>query len=232
MRETKEDPDLDAVRERCRRQLDRLDRALADGELEESEWYGLVNASLIDAYLATDDPYWQSGFRGDAARWELHRRPVADAIGRDGDFLDIGCANGLLMESVVGWTAARGITVEPYGLDLSERMAALARSRCPQWAARIWVGNVMTWEPPRRFDFVRTGLEYVPPPRRAHLVARLVERFLEPGGRLLVGTDNNEDVAADHVVRAAGFRVSGEALGAADEKGRRVRLVWVDLPGA
>jgi len=33
-------------------------------------------------------------------------------------------------------------------------------------------------------------------------------------------------------VRAAGFRVSGEALGAADEKGRRVRLVWVDLPGA
>jgi SAM-dependent methyltransferase len=225
------DEPLEEVRRRCRDEIGALDRALAGGELDEGDWYRLVNASLIDAYLASDDPYWQSGFRGDARRWELHRRPVADAIPGDGDFLDVGCANGLLMESVVGWTGARGIAVEPYGLDLSERMAALARCRCAQWADRIWVGNVIGWDPPRRFDFVRTGLEYVPPPRRGELVSRLVERFVAPGGRLLVGTDVADGIGLAGAVAQAGYEGGGEALGQADEKGRRVRLVWVDVPG-
>jgi len=225
------DERLEKVRRRCREDIEGLDRALAAGRLEEGDWYRLVNASLIDAYLASDDPYWQSGFGGDASRWELHRRPVADAIGGDGSFLDVGCANGLLMESVVRWTADRGVTVEPYGLDLSERMAALAKRRCPQWASRIWVGNVMGWDPPRRFDVVRTGLEYVPPRRRGELVSRLVERFVAPGGRLLVGTDVSDGVSLAEAVGQAGYDVGGEALGPVDEKARRVRLVWVDVPG-
>ena len=225
------DQPLEEVRRRCREEIGRLDRALASGRLEEGDWYRLVNASLVDAYLASDDAYWRSGFSGDARRWELHRRPVADAIPGDGDFLDVGCANGLLMESVLRWTAARGIAVEPYGLDLSERMAALARRRCPQWADRIWVGNVMSWEPPRRFHFVRTGLEYVPPPRRGELVSRLVERFVVPGGRLLVGTDIADGIGVAEAVAQAGHDVGGEILGEVDDKGGRVRLVWVDVPG-
>jgi hypothetical protein len=48
------------------------------------------------------------------------------------------------------------------------------------------------WRPPMRFDFVRTGLEYVPPSRRRAYVDHLLEHVVVPGGRLIIGK-NNED---------------------------------------
>jgi SAM-dependent methyltransferase len=134
-------------------------------------------------YLASDDPRRQSGFGGDEARWEAARRPIVDAIDRDGSFLDVGCANGYLLESLVRWCPHR---IEPYGLDFSPRLVELARERLPQWADRIFLGDALDWEPPRRFDFVRTELVYAPEERRRELIERLLERVVEPGGRLIV----------------------------------------------
>jgi len=37
--------------------------------------------------------------------------------------LDVGCANGLLVESVVAWARADGLAVEVFGLDISEKLA-------------------------------------------------------------------------------------------------------------
>jgi 2-polyprenyl-3-methyl-5-hydroxy-6-metoxy-1,4-benzoquinol methylase len=70
----------------------------------------------------------QSGFGGDEARWEAARRPIADAIDRDGTFLDVGCASGQLLESLVEWTPFQ---IEPYGLDLAPALVELARRRLP-----------------------------------------------------------------------------------------------------
>ena len=63
---------------------------------------------------------------------------------------------------------------EPSGLDISPELAEFARRRLPHWADRIWVGNALEWEPPRRFDVVRTGLDYVPPRPRRELVEHLL----------------------------------------------------------
>jgi SAM-dependent methyltransferase len=135
------------------------------------------------AYLAGDNPRAQSGFGGDDARWEAARRPIANAIDRAGTFLDIGCANGHLLECLVRWAPH---PIEPYGLELAPALAELARKRLPQWADRIYVGNALEWEPPSRFDFVRTELVYVPPERRKEYVERLLGRVVAPGGRLIV----------------------------------------------
>jgi len=70
------------------------------------------------------------------------------------------------MESVVAWAAEDGNHIEPYGLDISEKLAGLARRRLPKWPDRIFVGNALTWQPPTRFDFVRTEMVYVPHARR------------------------------------------------------------------
>jgi SAM-dependent methyltransferase len=134
-------------------------------------------------YLASDDPRRQSGFGGDEARWEAARRPIVEAIDRDGSFLDVGCANGYLLESVVRWSEHR---LEPYGLDFSPRLVALARARLPDLADRIFLGDALEWEPPRRFDFVRSELVYAPEERRPELVERLLDRLVAPGGRLIV----------------------------------------------
>jgi hypothetical protein len=46
--------------------------------------------------------------------------------------------------------------------------------------------------PPRRFDFVRTGLDYAPPTRRRELVEHLLKNVVSPGGCLIVGVFNDE----------------------------------------
>ncbi len=124
-------------------------------------------------------------------------------IETDVSFLDIGCANGLLMESVVEWAREDGHKVEPYGLEISEKLANLARQRLPRWRDRIFVGNALLWDPPARFDVVRTELVYVPPARRREYVERLLDRHVAPDGRLLVcayGSSRPEGTRADLLV--------------------------------
>jgi hypothetical protein len=119
------------------------------------------------------------------------------------------------MESVVAWARQAGHSVEPYGLDISEKLAELARRRLPQWRDRIFVGNALFWEPPSRFDFVRTELVYVPPSRRREYAERLLQRFVAPGGRLLIcsyGSSRPEGDRADTLVdeiRGWGLAVHG-----------------------
>ena len=173
------------------------------------------------AYLAGGDPRAQSGFGGDDARWEAARRPIADAIDRPGTFLDIGCANGHLLECLVRWAPH---AIEPYGLELVPALAELARNRLPRWADRIYVGNALDWEPPRRFDFVRTELVYVPAERRKKYVERLLTRLVAPAGRLVVCAYGSprSGLATDPVgetLRSLGFKPELELEAEAPEGG-------------
>jgi SAM-dependent methyltransferase len=137
-------------------------------------------------YLFGTNPRQQSGFGRDERDWERFRRGIVAPVERDGSFLDIGCANGLLMESVVQWAGKDGHSLEPYGLDISEKLAELARQRLPRWRDRIFVGNALFWDPPKCFDFVRTEMVYVPNTRRREYMERLLARVVAPGGRLIV----------------------------------------------
>jgi hypothetical protein len=177
------------------------------GRIEESEWHEKVEEVLIDAYLGHDDPRAQSGKSGDEAEWRWSRELVLDAFAGDGTVLDVGCANGYLMESLHRWAAERNRVVEPYGLEISARMAALARRRLPHWAERIFVGNALDWKAPRRFDVVHTGLDYVLPNRRRRLVQHLLADVAAPGGSVVIRAERAVDgvsTPADQL-RALGF---------------------------
>jgi SAM-dependent methyltransferase len=137
-------------------------------------------------YLAGTNPRQQAGFGRDEEDWERYRRVVTAPIDRDGTFLDIGCANGLLMESVVRWTGDDGHLVEPYGVDISSKLAELARDRVPHWKERIFTGNALVWVPPFRFDFVRTEMVYVPPHLRRRYAERLLDEVVADQGCLIV----------------------------------------------
>ena len=74
------------------------------------------------------------------------------------------------------------------------------------------------WDPPRRYGFVRTGLECVPPKRQAYLIRRLLESVVIPGGRLIIGTFNeiktcDEDPAVEppteQLIVSWGSKISG-----------------------
>ena len=225
------DPDSELARakERGWRELAEIDASLERGEIDEDGWHAAVLALVEPAYLAGETPQLQSGKSGDARSWEQGRRLILDAVDRDGTFLDIGCANGLLMESVAAWSAEDGRMLEPYGVDISARLAHLARDRCPQWADRIWTANAATWQPPQRFDFVRTGLDYVPDRSREPYVAHLLT-FLEPGGRLVIGTHNEEtdrDALAD-LVQSWGHPVVGRTTRPHRHPALSYKVFWVE----
>ncbi len=165
-------------------------------------------AAIFDAaYPAAANPRAQSGFGGDETRWEVARRPIVAPIDGDGTYLDVGCANGYLMECVVRWSPQH---VEPYGVDFAPAVVELARRQRPRWAERIFVGNALTWQPPMRFDFVHTELVYVPEERQEALLRRMLGEIVAPGGRLIVsGYGSPRSGVPTHpvrrIVRAHGF---------------------------
>jgi SAM-dependent methyltransferase len=169
---------------------------------DEIRYFEEMQALLEPAYLAGTNPRAQSGSSRDAEYWERYRRPIVLAMPSDGTFLDVGCANGHLMECVAAWAREDGRAIEPYGLDISEKLAELARRRLPRWRDRIFVGNAFLWEPPCRFNYVRTELVYVPPTRRREYVERLLREFVAPGGRLLAcsyGSSRPEGVRTEPI---------------------------------
>jgi SAM-dependent methyltransferase len=227
------DESLAGHKERAWRELGVIDDALLRGEIDEDGWHQRVLDIVEPAYLSAMTAQGQSGHGGDDVRWEQARRLLLDAVPDGADVLDIGCANGLLMESLATWAAEDGKLVEPYGVEISARLADLARARLPHWADRIWTGNAMTWQPPRRFGVVRTGLDYVPPRRRADFVDRLLRDVVAPGGRLVVGVFNEEkdrETVADSL-RSWGHAIAGATSRAHRDRRLRYKAVWIDGDG-
>ena len=189
-----------------------VDAALERGEIDEDGWHRAMADLVVPAYLAGDNPRAQSGHSGDARRWEGARRLLLDAVDRSGTFLDIGCANGHLLECVHTWAAEDGIDLEPWGLEISVELAELARRRLPHWGDRIAVGNALDWRPARRFTYVRTNLDYVPDGRRAEFLHHLLDEVVAPDGRLIVGVFNEElERTVEASVSSWGFEIAGRA---------------------
>jgi SAM-dependent methyltransferase len=213
------------------RDLARIDLDLESGRIGEAEWHERVRALVEPTYLSATTPHAQSGKAGDAAAWEYARRLLCDAIDRDGTFLDIGCANGLLMEDLRRWAAGDGHAIEPYGVDISPRLADLARARYPEWADRIHCANANGWLPPRRFDFVRTGLDYVPAASRPAYVQHLLDHVVAPGGRLIIGVHSlaEEDPLAEELAHW-GHAVDGVSRRPHAIPELAYTICWIDAP--
>lgn len=197
---------------RAYRFVEEQQRALDEGRIGEAEWFEVNKRHSEAHYLVADNPRAQSGHGGDEACYRYTRMMVLEAIHRDGTFLDVGCANGYLMESLHRWLAGSGLSVTVYGLDLSEGLLVLARRRLPRWEDRFFLGNALYWTPPAPFDYCCIAeLGYVPRDRQQELFDRLFRRYVAPGGRLILGpfTEEREGRAMEGRIRAWGYAPSG-----------------------
>jgi hypothetical protein len=134
----------------------------------------------------------------------------------------------------MGWTSKRGISIIPYGIDLSGKLVARARERLPGFEDHLFVANGLTWEPPRRFDYVRTELCYVPEAFQAQFVKRIIQGFLVPDGKLLVAEyrsrqDPLEREWVDAHLERMGFRVQSSVSGLWE--GRELTRIAVVMAG-
>lgn len=192
--------------------------------------YMRLLASLEASYLQSDDPVRQSGFGGGPARWREEREPILDAITTDGELLDVGCANGFLLECLVAWSRERGIHLTPYGVDAGQRLVKLARDRLPMFADHFFVGNAWNWQPPRTFRYVYALYDSVPREYLTEYIRQLLARTVAPNGRLIVGAygSRSQHLAPLHiadVLRSTGFTVVGTSQGG---KPTNARFAWLD----
>lgn len=207
----------------------------------EDEAHLALCRALERNYLSRNDPYGSSGSSSTPVGWYQGRHSIVEAMYRDGAFLDVGCAAGHLAASLVPWGAARGVNLEPHGLDVSLPLVERARARLPEYAGNFHVGNAWLWAPPRRYDFVVVLLDVCPPGRLPEFLQRVYRDFLTPGGRLICslylcapagqpGPADREDPR--RLVAGAGLRVDGETVGPTKSSPSHgvyaTRTVWVE----
>jgi SAM-dependent methyltransferase len=206
-------------------------RALDEGVITEAQWFESYNRYFTAKYLAADNPRAQSGHGGDEARWRYSRGMIVEAVHKSGTFLDVGCANGHLIESLYQWLKGSGLSVEFYGLDISEGLAELAKKRLPHWKDRIYIGNALYWMPPVKYDFVRTGLEYVPLGRQRDYVNHLLANYTAQGGRLIIGLYNEERNSRELEgnIRSWGYQTPGYCeKSKPDNEIVSYKMLWID----
>lgn len=185
--------------------------------------------ALEAAYLRSDDPIVQSGFSGGRERWVAERSPLVEGINVDGAFLDVGCANGLLAADVVAWAAEGGIALTPHGVDLGAGLIGLAQQRLPEFADNFQVADAWTWEPGRQWTFVYSLLDLSPPELWCEWLRRL-HGWVEPGGRLIIGSYGGRTPPSDPVDVAGVFDRCGLRVGGVSHGGDPLltRFAWSD----
>jgi SAM-dependent methyltransferase len=187
-------------------------------------------SGLEAAYLRETDPIRQSGFRGGAERWRAERSPLLRAIPASGTLLDVGCANGYLLECLVRWGSESGLALTPFGVDCGAGLIALARQRLPGFADHFFLANAWGWTPPRRFQYVYAVFDCVPRSAFGEFVEQLLSGAVAPGGRLILGAygsrSRGEPPAPLHVMLTdLGYVVAGSITAGMPET---VRFAWID----
>ena len=199
---------------------------------EIDEWFESMRRDFRRWYLASDDPWRQSGWGSTPQRWRLAREVILSAVDRSGSFLDIGCANGLLLESLIAWATERGIAIEPHGIDLVPDLVELARQRLPLYARNFAAANAFTWRASRRYDYVHLLLESAPPSRHLEYISRLLRSAVAPRGRLIVshyGSRSKSESPIDvaRYLSEFGFDVTGEAAASERDGFVITRTAWI-----
>jgi SAM-dependent methyltransferase len=186
--------------------------------------------ALESAYLRESDPIKQSGFSGGPERWRAERAPILDAIPTSGDLLDIGCANGHLLECLLQWGFERDLALTPFGIDCSAALVALARERLPNFHHNFLVANAWGWTPPRRSQYVYSVFDCVPRADLGVFAKQLMENVVAAGGRLILGAHGSRSrretpARIDAMLTQLGYQLAGSTHAGTPHT---ARFAWID----
>jgi 2-polyprenyl-3-methyl-5-hydroxy-6-metoxy-1,4-benzoquinol methylase len=207
---------------------------VAREDTEIDQWFDSMRRDFKRWYLASDNPWRQSGWGSTPERWRLAREVILRAVEHSGTFLDIGCANGLLLESLVAWAGERSIVIEPHGIDLVPELVELACKRLPAALPNLAAANAFTWKPLRRYDYVHLLLEVAPPSRHSEFLRRILDTAIARGGRLIVSnygskSKNEAPIDVAGYLSGLGFAVAGSASASEHDGFVITRTAWVEV---
>ena len=167
----------------------------------------MIDTKEVIAFFDRLAPGWD----GDMVRNEPVIRTILDNAGvsEGKDILDVATGTGVLIPDYLIRGAA-----SVAGIDISPKMAEIARSKFPQENVTILCGDVEETDFGRLFDcvVVYNAFPHFPDPER--LIARLAE-LVRPGGTLTVAHGmSREKIDAHH--HGAASRVSNGLMAAED----------------
>jgi len=208
----------------------RLRQLYSKQQITAEQYFALAAEETTGYYLSKENPRAQSGHGSDVYWWRHVRSMILEPILTDGTFIDIGCANAHLIESLDLWMQNSGVHVQFYGLEISGELFELARRRLPGFAPRLFHGNALYWTPPFRFDYVYTMiLGDIPTELRQQFLKHLLDEYVAPGGKLILGPWN--DNGLEEEMERIGFRPTGYCEKTFTGRSyRRKRLVWIEKP--
>jgi len=206
----------------------RLHELYSSGQISAEDFFSNCERECTQLYLSRDNPRAQSGHGSDVYRWRNIRWMILEPIHQDGTFIDIGAANGHLIESLDQWMRNTDVQVDFYGLEISQGLFDLARHRLPDFSSRLFLGNALYWKPPFAFDYVYSMiLPDIPCDLRKSFLDNLYTHYVKPGGRLILGPWS--DQAMEEEISQIGYTLSGycekTVPGSTDEI---KRIVWID----
>jgi len=146
-------------------------------------WLESLRKDISETQLKYKEPWKQAGFDLGQDDWETCRKPIAECIIKDGNFLDIGCANGYLLESIMKWTTFK---IVPWGVDLSPRVIAAAKARLKEFSDNFFTGSVTKWSSPIKFEYVRTELDYAVVESQEQYLRQVLNSYVSENGALLL----------------------------------------------
>lgn len=208
-------------------------QALEQGKITEEEWYDINKQYFTEHYLASNNPRGQSGHSGDEHHYFLSHLMILEAVNKEGSFIDVGCANGYLLESLDRWSKALGYySIAFYGLDISEGLIDLAVKRLPGWKDKLFIGNAFYWSPTVKYDFVCVKeLSYVPNDKQKSFLEHLLYNYVAPKGRLILGpySEERQTTELENKLSEWGYTPTGY-VEKTHPKHKRLsrRLLWFD----
>lgn len=213
----------------CEEQQAALDNSL----ISEEQWFENHKRHFTNIYLASDNPRGQSGHGGDESRYRYTQEMILSAVDHDGTFIDVGCANGLLMERLATWSIDKGLSLDFYGVDISEGLLDLAKKRLSHLADHFYLGNALYWTPPQRYTYVCVKeLDYVPKSRRKQFFKHLLEAYVAKEGRLILGpwTERRDGPGIAQDTTMWGFPPSGSSFRPHQDRPElERRLYWYEV---
>lgn len=180
--------------------------------------------------MTSYNAYRQSGWGSTPERWRLGREVILEAVPHSGSFLDIGCANGLLLECLMLWAAERGVELIPYGIDVSSELVKLAQLRLPSFTQNFVAANCLYWQPEQQFTYVHTLLEYVPSELQPEYLGRLLKQVVDD--RLIVSSysnrrQNQQSIDVAMYLQQNGFCIAGSAEAVEADGWVLTRVAWI-----
>jgi cyclopropane fatty-acyl-phospholipid synthase-like methyltransferase len=173
----------------CEEQQSLLDK----GIITEKRWFENRNLLITNIYLKGDNPRKQSGHTGDEQRYRYTQGMLLEALYKSGSLIDIGCANGYLLEKLNQWIKNLDLRIDFHGLDISKELIALAKERLPSWKDHFYAGNALYWNSTKRFDYICVReLTYVPTNKQRSFFFHLYNDILADNGRLIIGPLSEE----------------------------------------